>query len=121
MDWNLYDDYPPRLIRCLARKSINGSKRAIAVSDEEIAGLVGRPVEWLKSIYIQQSWDNITFAEFKDFLKGCNFDPANYADRNRAKSYIRQIGGAKFTYLRESPWWFSVFLPIINSMKENEK
>lgn len=117
-NWSLIDDYPPGLVRCLARNKLKG-KRIEAKSDEEIALDAELPVEEVRRIYNEPSWDNVLVREMRAFCQGCDFDPNKCADRNRAKAYYNQPGGAKFTYLKISPWWETVFLPLIKKLQNN--
>jgi len=117
-NWKLIDDYPPPLIRCLARQRLRG-KRIRAVSDEEIAIRADLPVYRVQEIYKSPSWDPVPVGEMRKFCHGCDFDPENRDDRNRATAYKNQKGGAKFTYLKESAWWDSVFRPLLTILAKS--
>jgi len=115
-NWDLLDTYPPGLIRCLARRRLQG-KRVEALSDDDVAAGAQLPVERIRQISMELSWDNVRVGEMRAFCCGCNFDPTKSLDRNRAKAYAGKRL-ARFIYLRKSPWWNSVFLPIIKNMAE---
>lgn len=108
--------YPPRLVRLMARRKI-GFKRVVALSNEELAIRSGLPPGDIKRISQELSWDKVTFGEAKRFIEACSFDPTSSADRNRVSAYIRQDGGPRFRYLRESPLWDSYFKPLMAGLK----
>lgn len=118
-DWSLLEDYPPKLVRCLARNKLRG-KRIEAKSDEEIAlDSELLTVDDVRRVYSNKSWDNVKVKELRAFCKGCDFNPNRSQDRNRAKAYYNQPSGAKFTYLKKSPWWESIFAPLIQQMRDD--
>ena len=117
--WDLIDKYPPYLVRCLARKK-TGTKQIQAVSDEDIAILAQIPLIRVVEIYNSRSWDPFTVKEMRSFCSACDFDPEDSVDRNRLCAYKNQKGGPKFTYLKKSPWWNSVFRPLILKFFTNE-
>ena len=115
--WGLIDEYPPGLIRCLARQSLGG-KRVKAISDAEIAISAGLTVDRVQEIYYSKTWDDVPVKDMIAFCGGCMFDPLNATHRNRARAYYNQKSGPKFTYLKKSPWWNSIFLPLIIQMRQ---
>ena len=110
----MFDKYPPPLVRCLARRSVAGS-HVVALSDEDVALSAEIPVHRIREISKSTSWSSIPVGEAKLFCKACNFDVFSSADRNRAGAYLRK--GAKFLYLKSSPYWKDTFLPLINLMR----
>ena len=110
--WTLTDKFPPYLVRCLARRKV-GTKQIQAVSDEDIAILSQIPLSRVVEIYNSRTWGDVTVGEMRRFCSACDFDPENSVDRNRVSAYKNQRGGPKFTYLKKSPWWDSVFRPLI--------
>lgn len=110
--WQLVDQFPPYLVRCVARRRI-GSKQIQAMSDSDLAILSQIPLERVVEIYDRANWDEVTVGEMRRFCSACDFDPENAMDRNRLNAYKNQRGGPKFTYLKKSPWWGSVFKPLI--------
>ena len=110
--WALLDEYPPYLIRCFAKKRLTG-KRIRAISDEEIAIVSDIPLARVRAIYDSRTWDEISVGELRAVCAACDFDPENSADRNRLTAYRNQKGGPKFTYLKDSSQWKSVFMPLI--------
>lgn len=117
--WQLVDQFPPYLVRCVARRRI-GSKQIQAMSDEDIAILADIPLARVVEIYDRRRWDDVTVGEMRRFCSACDFDPENAMDRNRLNAYKNQRGGPKFTYLKKSPWWGSVFKPLILKYFSNE-
>jgi len=117
--WDIIEKYPPGIIRCLARVSLGG-KRVRAISDDEISLNSKIPLLRIQEIYHMSNWKLVPVGEMEGFIKGCGFDPHNAVQRNRAKSYIRNVKGMKFLYLVNSPWWGSTFKPLIKHMKLNE-
>lgn len=115
-NWKFIDDNPPWLIRLLARRRIGAGKRSVvAISDEEIAITAELPVDRIRAIYHLRSWNGVPVGELRGFCRGCKFDPLKYEDRNRAKAY--GCSEPQFAYLKRSPWWNSIFLPLIERMK----
>jgi len=110
--WALVDKFPPYLVRCLARRKV-GTKQIQAVSDEDIAILSGIPLTRVMEIYSSRTWGKVSVHEMRGFCSACDFDPEDSVDRNRLSAYKNQRGGPKFTYLKKSPWWSSVFRPLI--------
>ena len=115
--WGILNEYPPPLIRLLAREKI-GIKHIRALSDQEVAIKGEFPMARIQEISRTKSCDPIPIGEIMRFCYGCNFDPFDWQDRNRMRAYSRK--GAKFSYLRQSPHWKEVFLPLIKVL-ENAK
>jgi hypothetical protein len=117
--WALVDKYPPYLVRCLAKKK-TGTKQIQAISDEDIAILADIPLARVREIYNSWTWGEATVQEMRGFCSACDFDPESSSDRNRLSAYKNQKGGPKFTYLKKSPWWNSVFRPLIMKFLKHE-
>jgi len=113
-NWNRFDRYPPPLVRILARK--REAKRAYELSDQDIAVRAGLPASRIIEISKEPRWDNIPFGEARDFCYGCNFDPLDSKDRNRAMAYIRLVskGQLNFRYLKNDPErWKTYYQPLM--------
>jgi len=113
-NWDRFDRYPPPLVRVLARK--REAKRAFELSDQDIAVRAGMPVTRVIEIASTPTWDGISFGEVKSFCRGCNFDPLDSKDRNRAMAYTRLVskGQLSFSYLKKDPVrWNSYYKPLI--------
>lgn len=115
--WSLLEQHPPALVRLMARRKI-GTKRVVALLDEEIAVRSGIPTDEVKWIYQQRTWNEVPFGKMQKFIEACEFDPTSSADRNRANAYLHQRGGPRYSYLKQSPAWGSVFYPLILSLKK---
>lgn len=114
--WQYIDHFPPWFVRLLARRRTGrGKKQVVALSDEEIAITAGIPVAVVRATYQLRSWDGVPVGEMRKFLVGCQFDPLDFHDRNRAKAYCGS--SPTFGYLKRSPHWQTVFLPLINRMR----
>lgn len=116
--WEILEDYPPALIRLLARKQFS-PKHVRAMSDQEVAVCAEMPVAEVRRISMMTSWDALVLSKIKAFCSGCNFDPFDCYDRNRARAYIRS--SAKFSYLKQSGHWTDTFLPIIKILENAKK
>jgi hypothetical protein len=116
--WEILEDYPPALVRLLARKQFS-PKHVRAMSDQEIAVGAELPVSEVRKISRMTSWDNIYMSKIKSFCSGCNFDPFDCYDRNRARAYTRS--SAKFSYLKQSNLWQDTFLPLIKVLENAKK
>lgn len=116
--WEILEYYPPALVRLLARKQF-APKHVRAMSDQEIAVVAELPVTEIRRISRLTSWDNVQMANVRSFCEGCNFDPFDCYDRNRARAYTRSSG--KFSYLKQSGHWDDTFLPIIRILENAKK
>jgi hypothetical protein len=119
--WQQMENHPPCLVRLMARrKEEERSKKAVvALTDEEIAMKADLPLSLVKAIYWEKNWDDVKFKHMRAFITGCGFDPTSSADRNRAQAYVNQPGGPQYIYLKKSPLWKTVFLPLIKHMKQD--
>lgn len=116
--WQILEEYPPALVRLLARRQFS-PKHVRAMSDQEIAVGAEMPVAEIVKISRMTHWDDLLIRKIRSFCKGCNFDPLNCYDRNRARSYTRSSG--KFSYLKQSGHWGTTFLPIIKILENAKK
>ena len=112
--WDRLNEFPPALVRCMAREKIKG-KRVRALSDEEVAIASDLSVDIVRGVSVQSSWDDIPVGLARKFCEGCRFDPLVSEDRNRAGSYMRS--NPQFTYLKEHPHWVKTFLPLVKSLQ----
>ena len=121
--WSILEKYPPVLVRLLARTwessdpdrggSSHGSVRAL--SNEEVALDSGLPPNIIEEISQLTTWDTVPVAMVRMFCRGCHFAPVNYWERNRTSAYPRT--NPKFVYLKKSPHWVEVFLPLIRILE----
>ena len=116
--WEILEYYPPALVRLLARKQF-APKHVRAMSDQEVAVVAELPVAEVRRISRLTDWSDVTIAKVKCFCLGCNFDPFDCYDRNRARAYTRSSG--KFSYLKQSGHWEDTFLPIIRILENAKK
>jgi hypothetical protein len=112
--WKYLEDFPPPLVRILARRS-QGRINTVPLTDEEIAIGGQFPLERVREIMFSTSWEAIPFGEVKRFLVGCSFDPTDYQHRHRATAYAR---GGKYKYWTKSPMYQSHFVPLFRKLKE---
>jgi hypothetical protein len=116
--WRKLNEFPPPLVRCLAREKLKG-KAVRALSDEEVAlGSGSLTVMEVQAVSRQVSWDSIPIGIAKAFCKGCLFDPFSAGDRNRAGAYMRS--NPQFTFLKCHPHWQKTFLPLVKLYKNGE-
>lgn len=116
--WEILEEYPPALVRLLARRQFS-PKHVRAMSDQEVAVGAELPVAEVIKISRMTNWDNLLIGKIRSFCEGCNFDPFNCYDRNRARAYTRS--SAKFSYLKQSGHWDTTFLPIIKILENAKK
>lgn len=119
MSWEYLDNNPPWFVRVMARRKVH-AKVVVAVSDEELAISSGIKVDRLRAIYHQRNWDNIPVREIRAFCEACGFDPFSCKSRNRFHAYRSAVKSGRcvgFTYLKKSPWWTTVFAPLLQKMK----
>lgn len=112
--WGILIEFPPPLIRLLAKEMIS-RKHIRALSDREVAIGAEMSLDKVRSISRSKTWDDISVLELKMFCSGCNFDPFDYKDRNRVRAYSRNT--PKFSYLKSSPYWSDTFLPLIKLLE----
>ena len=113
--WTKLDEFPPALVRCLAREKVKG-KSCQALSDEEVAlASSGLDVGIVRGISKQLTWDSVPIGLARKFCKGCNFDPLDSKDRNRAGALMRS--NTQFAYLKSHPHWERTFLPLVKAIK----
>ncbi len=115
--WKIIDTYTPQVVRCLARRK-TGTKQVKAISDNEIAIASTLDLKRVQEIYNSRTWDNISVWEMRAFCLGCNFDPLNTQDANRARAYIGQKCTPKWAYLKKSPWWDDIFEPLLRDIRQ---
>jgi hypothetical protein len=115
MNWEKLSEFPPPLVRCLARVKARG--RAVrALTDQEVAlGSSGLTTLQVREIAMTSDWGSIPIGQAKKFCDGCRFDPFSSADRNRAGAYMRS--NPQFIFLRHHPHWKTTFLPLVNLIK----
>ena len=112
--WDKFRQYPPPLVRVFARR--REAKRAFELSDQEIAVAARLSVDRIIEIAHTPTWDDVTLGDARAFCRGCNFDPLDSGDRNRAMAYIRQVsvGRLDFKYLKENAQrWNQYYKPLI--------
>lgn len=114
--WDKLEQFPPPLVRCLARQKARG-KAVRALSDQEVAiQSEGLTTIEVRAISNSLSWESIAIGIAQKFCRGCRFDPLSADDRNRAGAYMRS--NPQFTFLQNHPHWESTFLPLIKLYKE---
>lgn len=116
MNWKKLNDFPPPLVRCLARVKARG--RAVrALTDQEVAiGSGGLTTIKVRELSKFTNWSEVPIGDAKKFCDGCRFDPFSSADRNRAGAYMRS--NPQFIFLRHHPHWESTFLPLVKLIKD---
>lgn len=122
--WRVFEDFPPYYVRLLAKRVGAGRDKNLAIDDEELAIRSGIPLDRLREIYRAEAWDGVTHSEMLNFTVACNFDPTNPRDRQRIRQYEYICLKRKvrpFQYLRNSPKWESVFLPLIQLLASRRK
>lgn len=118
--WEALDATPPIMVRLAARSRLpTGGVRAM--SAEEIAIRADIPLARVIWISEQFSWDDITTGEVRRFCAICDFDPTNFAHRNRQYDYIRTCRKRNQNcpprFLTKHPSWETEFLPLIRRLK----
>ena len=116
--WSMIDNYPPPLVRCLARRNGKG-KHLKVLSDQEIAIEADIPVDRIKQIYNSPTWSPIPVGEMRRFCGACGFDPSSGQDRNRVNAYVNQKKGPQWTFLRRSPYWPTIFRPLLLKLRDS--
>lgn len=75
-----YDEFPPFMVRILARKR-SGTRRA-PLTASEIASASGRTIRWVNRVSKLDAWDDLSYGEMKAFASACQMDPSKlYRDR----------------------------------------
>jgi len=105
--WDFLDQFPPSVVRLLAR---TGRGRAVRwISDEEVAIGSGLTLDRVNQLKVMPAWDRVPLADIRAFCRGCQFDPTSSKDR-RIKVYIyhhacQKNNSQPFHYLRSDPKW----------------
>lgn len=116
--WQLFADFPPALVRLLARK--RAGKNVAAITAEEIAIVSGLPLDRVLEISGQTTWDGVSLPEAERFFLGCKFDPTSSQDRNRQRAYelkCKTTNRPRFLWLKNSPRFESEYLPLIRRLR----
>lgn len=112
--WAFLAAYPPPFCRLFGKEK-GGGTAEMAITDAMVALRTGMPIDRVRHIARQESWDEVPLGEIKKFLQACNFDPTNSMHRIRINNYeklCKQRKVVPFRYLRKSPKWESEFLPL---------
>lgn len=105
--WPYLDQFPPPVVRIMAREGHGNSSRWL--SDEEVAIASGLTLDRVRQIQLMPDWSRVVLSDLRAFIAGCRFDPTNPRDR-RVKVNIYQLLCLKnnhqpFRYLRKNPRW----------------
>lgn len=106
MFWVRLNRYPPVLCRLLARE-----KRGRPLTTAEIADTSGLPPAKVEAISASISWDRVEVNDMRAFIQACGCDFDHQPNMRRVEDYIRK--GAKFTYLKRSPYWKNYYYPLV--------
>lgn len=108
--WQKLSRFSPMTVRLLARKPSNAG-RPLAISDRELCALSGLSMGQVKHISWSESWDSITVAEMRAFMRACGVDVSDRRSVRLLGHYMRR--GYAFSYLRRSPDWHLTFEPLM--------
>jgi len=87
-----FDEFPPFMVRILARQREGARRTPLCVDD--IAKACGKSRRWVNYVSRLDSWDTMTYAAMKRFARACQMDPAKlYRDR---EYLARSMVGAQF-------------------------
>lgn len=121
--WEYLDDYPPAVVRLMARTT-NFGAGVRALSSAEIALTCGMPISRVVEISYLMEWATVPIGEARAFCTGCNFDPTLRAVRKRQALYLSQcsnpLNPRPPPYLRSSPYWEKEFLPLLLHLKSQQ-
>ena len=112
--WKFLEAYPPPFCRLFGKEK-GGGTADMAITDSMVALRSGLPIDRIRHIARQETWDDVPLGEMRKFLQACNFDPTNSLHRIRITKYEKSCKLRKvvpFRYLRQSPKWESEFLPL---------
>ncbi len=113
--WKRLDEFPPILIRLLAREGPNGPPLGTT-------GIVFRTglSHWqVEQLSLSTSWDGVPVNTVKLFCQGCGIDLASSEDIKRITVYLRGkvITGHRvppnFKYLRQSDRFRDYYKPLM--------
>lgn len=111
--WKLFDEYPPILVRLLARGSRGGPMTTGQIVNRSSLRLWTYEVE---AISQQTSWAGVPVDKAIAFLKACSVD---FADRRQMRRIRQRLlkepktPGGRFAYLKRSPEWGHYFKPLL--------
>jgi len=114
MSWDYFDRLPPFAVRLLAKR---GYKHVL--TSDEIAAASKLPVTRVLQISLQETWDDISVPEARQFLKGCNLDFTDSKAMRRVRVYLKGKDGKRptYSYLKKSPEYPTLFAPVLARLK----
>lgn len=113
--WTHLKRYPPPVVRLLAR---TGGRNPKAMTDADIAVRSNLPLSTVVMIYNQPSWDHVCVKHMTQFCQACGVDFGSTASMRRINHYARAQRSGKWSYLRRSPDFNTLYLPLINETKQ---
>lgn len=97
-----FDEFPPFLVRILARQR-SGTRR-VPLTASEIAAAAGKTTRWVAHVSKLDSWDSLTYAEMKAFAAACQMDPSKlYRDREYIHRSISASSTSPLAHLCSLP------------------
>lgn len=109
--WRLFEEYPPILVRLLARSPRGGP----TITNDLAVRSPLFPYE-IEAISSQTSWDGVPVPKAIAYLKACGVDFSDCRQMRRIRQrLIREpkTPGGRFAYLKRSPHWESYFKPLL--------
>ncbi len=117
--WQWLEEFPPIVVRLVARRGRAGNSRWI--DSAEIAIESDIPLARVQAIGECFDWTDVTVGEVRRFCAACRFDPTVFRDREAQRIYLYVCMTRKLSqppaYLRRHPAWTAEILPLLHRLK----
>jgi hypothetical protein len=113
--WQRCMDYPPCLVRLLARhpygKPLTAAEIQAKSHPARIPMFQVLSLPMIEAISGEIGWHEIEMLDVSKFLRGCGVDFCNQDHMRRVDDYLRKK--PTFRYLRASPQWEAYYKPLM--------
>jgi hypothetical protein len=117
--WERFDRYCPLLLRLLARH-----RRGAPLTVVEISQRSGLSPSSIEAISLCVDWRGIDLPTARAFMRGVGIDLTSREDFRRVRMYLRTSSrdpNKKFPYLRRTPEWKTLYLPLLERLASHLK
>jgi hypothetical protein len=115
--WQRCIDYPPCLVRLLARHPYGKPLTTIEIQALSYPNYIGRAMSealsapMIEALSSELGWGGIAVMNAAQFMRGCSVDFCNPDHMRRVDDYLRKK--PTFRYLRASPQWEDYYKPLM--------
>jgi len=112
--YNYAREYPPILVRLLARKKSGPPLTTAEISWFSAGALSEYEVNTISAL---TDWDSVPFGKMRAFLVACGTSFTDPASMNRKRVYLKQEH--KFLYLRKSHEFETILKPLVLKYRQH--